>query len=125
MVGEKGEERGERVSSTRTGRVASRPAPRTFDVHPASPRTNEKFVQWVVGEREDDHVTVVLKLGSFVSGSGRARSVKAAKTEAAAAAFGAAGRRSRIRSIDGSDASSNARSERNKRSRRSGRVCVL
>ena len=56
-----------------------------------SPRTNEKFVQWVVGEREDDHVTVVLKLGSFVSGSGRARSVKAAKTEAAAAAFGAVG----------------------------------
>ena len=56
-----------------------------------SPRTNEKFIQWVVGEREDDHVTVVLKLGSFASGSGRARSVKAAKTEAAAAAFGAVG----------------------------------
>ena len=89
-----------------------------------SPRTNEKFVQWVVGEREDDHVTVVLKLGSFVSGSGRARSVKAAKTEAAAAAF-APSAAPRIRSIDGSDASSNARSERNKRSRRSGRVCVL
>ena len=55
-------------------------------------------------------MTVVLKLGSFVSGSGRARSVKAAKTEAARSRSGASSAAQRIRSIDGSDARSNARS---------------
>ena len=56
-----------------------------------SPKTNKKFVEWVVGEREDEHFTVMLKLGSNASGSARARSVKAAKQEAASAAFGSVG----------------------------------